>query len=873
MVSAAREAAGGGVGARWPKTGWLDGNVSDLARFCELLLVDDEGLGKAADRFQTTVEALTAKLRSDPQDAVACKDVAAEMKQDDNEQTTMMALAMMANAFVFERSIEGTPHRETGDPLPVSKADDTQAIVLKNWETIISHNYWPIFKIASEVLGCLRVITAKRVVIPQLVALADDLAGFGATATGDIAGQLFGTLISDRKFLATFYTLPPSAFLMAELVAAQLERSDAMPVDQGSQAWQQFRIADLACGTGALLTALYQRIAARIRSAGKDDADLHQTFLEHVIYAVDIMPAAAHLTATLLASVHPSTTFTRSHIVLSPYGRQDDGSVRIGSLELLDEEHDQQNLLGAPAEGTAVGGQAEHGRTERIRHGLFDAVVMNPPFTSDTGGQKSDDNPTPTFAGLSNDQATQTEMKERSKRQARQRARKLVMSIPGLKPARRAKVGLASDFIDLADLKLRPRGGLLGLILPQAFLSAYEWSSARTFIERLYDDIVVLTIATTGSEDRAFSDDTGMAECMVVARRAGPTRISCSVTNVMLARRPVCLIEGVEMARLVADLPATSTFGSLRLGDELCGSWARSNRISGRHAGVSDLRVADAASSLATSVLNLYRTDAQPLPITTLGMIGRCGPRDHAIGNKHGNKDQSGPLEVFDPPGGREAWQTFAYPTLWGHDHKQEALMEVLPNGDGQPKIPARKVEADRLWDRTASRLHFNRHFQLNSQPLAACLTPADSIGGAGWPSFRLTDANWMYATVLWHNTTLGLLLWWLIAARQQQGRSIITVGLLPDLPTLDCRELNDSQHRHAEAIWREFRKRTLLPANEAYRDETRIALDEAVLSELLGLSWSSTKKPLATLRRQWCSEPTVHGNKPTRPGGKQPTS
>jgi len=177
-------------------------------------------------------------------------------------------------------------------------------------------------------------------------------------------------------------------------------------------------------------------------------------------------------------------------------------------------------------------------------------------------------------------------------------------------------------------------------------------------------------------------------------------------------------------------------------------------------------------------------------------------------------------------------------------------------------------AEADGLWDDHAARLHFNRDFQLNSQPLAACLTPEKSLGGRAWPTVRLTDLRWQYATVLWHNTTPGLLLWWLIASRQQSGRATLTVSRLPDLPTLDCRELTDSQHRYAKAVWKEFKAKPLLPANEAYRDETRIALDKAVLGDLLGLNWKRTKGPLDALRHQWCSEPTVHGGQATQPGG-----
>ena len=52
---------------------------------------------------------------------------------------------------------------------------------------------------------------------------------------------------------------------------------------------------------------------------------------------------------------------------------------------------------------------------------------------------------------------------------------------------------------------------------------------------------------------------------------------------------------------------------------------------------------------------------------------------------------------------------------------------------------------------------------------------------------------------------------------------------------------------------------------NEAYHDETRQALDEAVLTDLLGLP-EDILEPLALLRLQWCQEPTVHGGKATRP-------
>ena len=108
---------------------------------------------------------------------------------------------------------------------------------------------------------------------------------------------------------------------------------------------------------------------------------------------------------------------------------------------------------------------------------------------------------------------------------------------------------------------------------------------------------------------------------------------------------------------------------------------------------------------------------------------------------------------------------------------------------------------------------------------------------------------------------------WW-IGSRQQLGRAILTISGLPNLVVLDPRKLSAEQIRRAAALFAAFRERQFLPANEAYRCQTRQDLDEAVLVDLLGLP-RTVLEPLATLRRQWCAEPTVHGGKSTRLGAK----
>ena len=96
-----------------------------------------------------------------------------------------------------------------------------------------------------------------------------------------------------------------------------------LKVDWGNpDAVKALRIADLACGTGALLSAAYRAVASRHRRAGGNDEAIHHEMLEQALVGADIMPAATHLTASMLSSAHPTVTFARTryshHAVRKP---------------------------------------------------------------------------------------------------------------------------------------------------------------------------------------------------------------------------------------------------------------------------------------------------------------------------------------------------------------------------------------------------------------------------------------------------------------------------------------------------------------------------------------------------------------------------
>lgn len=257
--------------------------------------------------------------------------------------------------------------------------------------------------------------------------------------------------------------------------------------------------------------------------------------------------------------------------------------------------------------------------------------------------------------------------------------------------------------------------------------------------------------------------------------------------------------------------------------------------------------------------------------LVALGDLGLRGP-------VHRDITEAVPRGPFDRltlhAGKMRDLREVAYPMLWAHDAKREKHLVVEPDSEGRLR-QGMDAKAKTIWS-TASRLHFNLDFRLTSQPLGACITPEPAIGGTAWPTVKLhddVDPRGEEALVLWANTTLGLICSWWKGTRQQQGRARLTISRLPELRMLDLRELSEGQLREAEGIFDEFKARTFLPANEAYRDETRQALDRAVLVDLLdvpaanpGLTPDALMDAVDVLRWQWCSEPSVHGGKKTRP-------
>ena len=842
---------------RWPATGWLVGTIDDLASCIENVSLSERLLAEGTQILEQSIGDASGELRETAGTHALAK-MAQFLHQEDGEQTSRMAMAIVANALVFHTAIVGAHNIATIDELRIPGRNDvSKSRLLKCWQHILDDiNYYPIFRIASDLL---RPIPdgAANAVLNRLAQAASDLAGLGATTLHDLSGRMFQRLIADRKFLATFYTLPTSAALLGELAVARLD-ADADWSDPDALIGLQ--VADLACGTGALLSAAYRALSARHRRTGGDDQTLHRQMMERALVAADIMPAATHLTASILSSAHPGTTFGHTRVHTLPYGKQSQEkrhTMALGALDLI-EDDTAPSLFGTGAtvaHGTGEDVEAEGSQDMILPRETADLVIMNPPFTRPNGPKGAKfDIPVPSFAGLRTPKDEQLAMAKRLS----DIRRRLV------NPVGHGNAGLASNFIDLAHVKLRP-SGILALVLPSACVSGSSWDGFRLLLEREYEDLAVLTIAAHGSmTEQAFSADTGMAEALVVAtkRRDGRNEEEKGEKTlfVNLYHRPSSIAEAFEMARAVRQLPPDMRQGRLCVGSrEVIGTYIRASLRQGGCASLRETTLADAALGLAESKLQLPQGYAAPLSTTCLGNLGEKGLHNDSIGRK--GKDSKGapnaPFDIIPIQGVPQ------YPVLWGHDAERERGLVVPPDSEGEMR-PGCDDHVVRVWNATASRLHFNRDFRSNSQSLTACLTPTKAIGGIAWPSFLLERDEWTFPLVLWANTTLGLLAHWWSGTRQHQGRTILTISQLPALTVLDPRSLSKEQLAQAEAIFEQFKDAAFLPANEAYRDDARQALDRAVLVELLDLP-ETVLEPLDLLRAQWCAEPSVHGGKKTR--------
>ena len=410
------------------------------------------------------------------------------------------------------------------------------------------------------------------------------------------------------------------------------------------------------------------------------------------------------------------------------------------------------------------------------------------------------------------------------------------------------------------------------MVLPLASAAGLSWERFRELIVTRYTDLQVETIAAAGTDELSFSADTGMAECLVIAKKQSRSDSVHEGRFTSLNEYPQDIIQGWLLGNIIASETRTrsvddgpyggtpvkisgaseSSYGETvsQLLPSKGGAWGAVR--------VKDFSLAQTAHALPQSKLWLPgMKGATRLPSARLGAIASAGTY---------HLDITGPAPR-GPFHRRPASSTATYPSLWNHDAKRETRMICTPDSQ---LIARQEMEqkASSVWE-TASRAHINLDFRFNSQPLGAAFTAAPSIGGRAWPNVLFDKPRFDYVFSLWMNSTLGLLSFWWNANRQHSGRGTTTINAIESMPVLDFRELDNDQLAKAERIFEEFRDKEFLPAYLADADPNRDLLDRRVVMDMLGFD-EDTYLAVRRLAQKWCAEPSVHGGK-ARPRDARP--
>ena len=405
---------------RFPKSGFITGNVRNLVEFvrpaaepADLIrqaantLADGAAMAAyhvidAAARNPTIGVKIAETLRQPWPTGASENPRQQQADQEARRQTANMAVTIIINALAYQESLEGycgiKGLSQIRSETPLNRLN--KDVVCMGFYEILNVNFWPIFHVAYELLLLIPSRVASAI-IEQMASTARSIVE--AARHNDIAGTLFQRLIADRKTLKTYYTTPEATTLMAHL---------AIPEDldwANPETVKAYRIADYACGSGGIMLACYQRVRDLHRRHGGNPDALHGHMMQECLTACDIMPAAVHLTASLLSSAVPVAPYEGTRCILFPFGGQRktnehgrlvtdaDGNpvklnnsrgkpiVHLGSIVLLNLKGSSVQAVLPPDEQAALGAHGE-GKGIYVPMAPFSQslVAMNPPFTTST---------------------------------------------------------------------------------------------------------------------------------------------------------------------------------------------------------------------------------------------------------------------------------------------------------------------------------------------------------------------------------------------------------------------------------------------------------------------------------------------------------
>ncbi len=725
----------------------------------------------------------------------------------------------------------------------------------REWRRIFAEvNHAAFFCAAADVLDA---GVSDAEIARLFTAAGDARAGgnWGDDCGADFAGRMQQRLLAGEKSLGAFYTSPASAAFLAGLA---LHPRLSPGVDWADAAAAgKLRIADPACGAGALLTAALRQILENFARAfcakfggdccGDGNSPLREArgrllrgVAEGGLFGCDILENAAHLTTASLAVLAPDADFSRGNVFVVDIGGGDgdgNGGAKAGSLEMLE-----------------AGG---------ARFPPLDFCLMNPPYVRGTAAN-------PSFGFLP----------PRARGEVRRRTGAL-----GRRYGFSCDKGLGPGFVALACAAVKA-GGRFAAVLPLAAATGAgrAWGGMRARMEKDFD--LEAVVASRDPRKPGFSENTALQECIVLARRraAGEAPKERAFFAV-LRRNPKTVAEaraaadalttaradGKDCGGIFSDVGDGGGGDGNGNGDDGRGGVVVRRREWGRFALLS-WRGADAwrglsfaDPSLAAAAELFARTGSfspgarTGAALCKLADVAAFGGNTLHLRLNHGAFRA---LEIAEEKTARAGYYPGWHKGATGFAHRDFGGVAERPHCYLRA-LPGRERWAERFFAR-AGRVVLNESFRFNTARRLAALVSEPVQASHYWP-LRLRkecgengdgeeNEDKLKTLTLWLNSAPALLL----TANAAQNTLGAKVGLSQKaaggLPVPDFAALPRGALQKAAALFDEVaRGAGLLPLPLLARDDERLKID-ALFSEILPL------EDLTPLRNALAAEPIITG-------------
>lgn len=727
------------------------------------------------------------------------------------ETAAKVSALVLANAFIFQEQLALTDERV--ETLRATKKEsDLVGATSKHWRWIWENiNYVPIFQLGERILDQLPASPNTTENVKSLLEEAHKICAEQAALRHDLMGRIYHWLLHHAKYLGTYYTSVSSATLLLK-VAFDLDWS----IDFGSaRDLADFKVADLACGTGTLLMASAQALTdAYIKTRAetdrsieaKDLAVLHSTLMQNVIHGYDILPSAVHLTASTLALLAPEVAFRQMNLFVMPIG-VDHGTPRLGSLDFLESDQlkTQFALDNTHLDATQTGASKSAYANAKVPK--LDLCVMNPPFVSSRYGNRL-------FGSI-------PEERPKLQKELSRQAKKLGIS---------ATAGLGALFVPLADKHLKP-GGRMAFVLPIALASGESWGAVRKYLADRYHLEMVITSHDPSRTN--FSENTDLSELLFVARKLKSGEKAGETRYVTLKRNPITIHEALDTASRISvalkeldeKRKAVAIKGSGRILGEVTSLPAPEGTENWTSAIFSQSYLAQVHWHLVRdkSLVLPGVPKMHPIPLCRLDELGELG---------YDVRDITDAFEVD-----RTAAQWTPYPGFWDHDAGKVVQIAQKSNSFLTARttaIAGRNLKsAASVWGKAGSILLVSRLWPITHKVLATGF--ADKVLGNTWWAFSdsaLTSEQ-RKALLLWLNSTLGLLFYFGRRAITRSAWMQMKKPAWAGMPVLDVLGLDASRLAKLALAYDKLSVATLRPLAQLDADPSRLRIDEAICSAL----------------------------------------